>query len=136
MKVLKINVQLNYIPMNLYILSYSIYLIISIAITIYVARVLFRNGRVFLVDIFHGNDLLADSVNRLLLVGFYLVNIGYISLALKEGYLIQNYQEVIERLSYKLGVIILILGAMHFLNLIIFFNLRKRSKAISVVSSK
>ena len=122
--------------MNLYILSYSIYLIISIAITIYVARVLFRNGRVFLIDIFHGNDLLADSVNRLLLVGFYLVNIGYISLALKEGYLIQNYQEVIERLSYKLGIIILILGAMHFLNLIIFFNLRKRSKALSVVPSK
>lgn len=137
MKVLKYVKLLNINLMNLYILTYAFYLFISIIITIYVAHVLFKNGRVFLVDIFHGNELLADSVNKLLLVGFYLVNIGYISLALKEDYLIANYQELIERLSYKLGVIILILGAMHFLNLFIFFNLRKRSKAnLHFLSSK
>lgn len=116
--------------MNLYIITYIIYLTVSIFLTVYVAHVLFRNGRIFLVDIFHGNEALADSVNRLLVVGFYLINIGYISLCLKESYLIENAQEVIERLSYKLGIIIMVLGGMHFFNLFVFFNLRKRSQAV------
>ncbi|WP_199560894.1 hypothetical protein [Mucilaginibacter hurinus] len=59
--------------MNYFILTYTVYLAASIALTIWVARVLFNNGRIFLVDIFHGNNALADAVNRLLIVGFYLV---------------------------------------------------------------
>jgi hypothetical protein len=113
--------------MNYVILTYLVYLSVSITLTILVANVLFKNGRIFLVDIFTGNEALADSVNKLLLVGFYLVNIGYASLALKESLEILNYQTVIERLSYKIGVIILLLGAMHFFNLFIFFRLRKRA---------
>ena len=114
--------------MNYFICTYAFYLAISIALTVWVARVLFKNGRIFLVDIFHGNAQLADSVNRLLVVGFYLVNVGYMSLAMKEGGLIANTQVVLEVLSYKLGWIILILGAMHFLNLIVFFKLRNRAQ--------
>lgn len=114
--------------MNYFILTYAFYLAISIALTIWVAKVLFKNGRVFLVDIFHGNAVLADSVNKLLVVGFYLINIGYMSLALREDGNIPNTQTVIEALSHKLGWIILILGAMHFLNLTIFFKLRNRAQ--------
>ena len=114
--------------MNLYIFTYAAYLFISIISTMIVAKVLFKNGRIFLIDIFHGNKDLADSVNKLLLAGFYLINIGYIALALKETYMIQSYQIVFERLSHKIGIIILILGAMHFFNLFLFFNLRKKSK--------
>ena len=114
--------------MNYFILTYAFYLTISILLTIWVARVLFKNGHVFLVDIFHGNQELANSVNKLLLVGFYLINIGYVSLALKETGGIQNIQVVIEVLSRKLGCIILILGGMHFFNLAIFFKLRSRAK--------
>lgn len=114
--------------MNYFILTYVIYLLASIALTVWVAKVLFKNGRIFLVDIFHGNQELADSVNKLLVVGFYLVNIGYMSLALKEYGTIANIQTVVEVLSYKVGWIILILGGMHFLNLIIFFKLRNRAK--------
>jgi len=114
--------------MNYFIITYAIYLVLSIALTIWVARVLFKNGRIFLVDIFHGNNLLADSVNRLLLVGFYLVNIGYMSLALKEAGTIPDIQVVVEVLSRKVGWIILILGGMHFLNLLIFFKLRTRAQ--------
>lgn len=113
--------------MNYVILTYALYLSVSIAVTIWVARVLFNNGRVFLVDIFHGNTELADSVNKLLVVGFYLINIGYMVLALKEYGTIANTREVIEVLSYKIGTIILILGAMHFINLTIFFRLRARA---------
>jgi len=114
--------------MNYYILTYGIYLTISIALTIWVASVLFKNGRIFLVDIFHGNAELADSVNKLLVVGFYLINIGYMSLALKTYGTIDGMQVVVEVLSYKIGCIILILGGMHFLNLIIFFKLRSRAQ--------
>jgi hypothetical protein len=113
--------------MNYFILTYVFYVAISIALTIWVAKVLFKNGRVFLVDIFHGNTPLADSVNKLLVVGFYLINLGYMSLALKEANSIPDARVVIEVLSYKIGCIILILGGMHFLNLLIFFNLRKRA---------
>lgn len=114
--------------MNYFIVTYAFYLTISIALTVWVAKVLFKNGRIFLVDIFHGNTLLADSVNKLLVVGFYLINIGYMSLALKESGAIPNTQVVVEVLSYKLGWIILILGGMHFLNLTIFFKLRSRAQ--------
>jgi hypothetical protein len=114
--------------MNYFILTYVVYLLVSIALTVWVAKVLFKNGRIFLVDIFHGNNELADSVNKLLVVGFYLINIGYMSLALKETGSIPNAQVVVEVLSYKVGWIILILGGMHFMNLIVFFKLRNRAK--------
>jgi hypothetical protein len=113
--------------MNYIIITYSFYLIITIALTIWVARTLFKNGKVFLIDIFHGNRELADSVNNLLLVGFYLINIGYAVYTLQVTGSIVNTQEVIEKLSLKIGLIILILGAMHFFNLYIFFTLRKKA---------
>ncbi|MEP7255609.1 MAG: hypothetical protein ABI666_07515 [Ferruginibacter sp.] len=113
--------------MNYIIITYSLYLTITIALTIWVARTLFKNGKVFLIDIFHGNKELADSVNNLLLVGFYLINIGYAVYTLQVTSSINNIQEVIEKLSLKIGSIILILGAMHFFNLYIFFTLRKKA---------
>jgi hypothetical protein len=114
--------------MNYTILTYVCYLPISIAITVWVARTLFRNGRIFLVEIFHNNTELADSVNKLLIVGFYLINIGYMTISLRVMDEITGYQRMIEILSYKLGAIILILGAIHFLNLYVFFKLRAKSK--------
>lgn len=120
--------------MNYFILTYVVYLLVSIALTVWVAKVLFKNGRIFLVDIFHGNNELADSVNKLLVVGFYLVNIGYMSLALKETGNIPSAQVVVEVLSYKVGWIILILGGMHFMNLIVFFKLRNRAKRDAVLN--
>jgi len=65
--------------------TYLAYLVLSLAITVWVGRSLHKNGRVFLVENFEGNDALADSINHLLLVGFYLINIGFVSLALRFG---------------------------------------------------
>jgi uncharacterized BrkB/YihY/UPF0761 family membrane protein len=109
------------------IITYSLCLIITICLTIWVARTLFKNGKVFLIDIFHGNKELADSVNNLLLVGFYLINLGYAVYTLQVTGVIITTQQVIEELSIKIGLIILILGGMHFFNLYIFFNLRKKA---------
>jgi hypothetical protein len=113
--------------MSYIIITYCLYLIISISLTIWVARTLFKNGKIFLYDIFHGNKDLADSVNNLLLVGFYLVNLGYAVYTLQITAGISNTQEILEQLSLKIGLIILILGGMHFLNLYIFFALRKKA---------
>jgi hypothetical protein len=114
--------------MNHIILIYSLYFPITVALTVWVARTLFNNGRVFLVEIFQGNELLADSVNKLLLVGFYLINIGYAVYTMQVFDVITSVQAVIEKLSVKLGAIILILGGMHFFNLFVFFNLRKKAR--------
>jgi hypothetical protein len=107
--------------------SYLSYLVISIAVTIWVARTLHRHGRIFLVDTFLGNEALADSVNHLLVVGFYLINIGYVSLAMRSGIKPDNAAQVIEYLSAKIGVVLLVLGAMHFLNVRIFSSMRRRA---------
>ena len=107
--------------------TYLVYLAISIALTIWVAHTLHKNGRIFLVDVFHGNEPLADSVNHLLVVGFYLINLGYVSLALKLGYTLSTPQEGIEALSVKVGMVLLVLGAMHFFNLFIFSRMRRRA---------
>lgn len=106
---------------------YLSYLAISIALTVWVARTLHRAGRLFLLDAFHSNAPLADSVNQLLVVGFYLINIGYIALALKTTDPLANLRSVIELESAKIGVILLILGAMHFFNMFVLARMRRRS---------
>jgi hypothetical protein len=112
--------------MNHIVFTYLLYLAISVTLTIWVARTLHQNGRVFLVDVFHGNEALADSVNRLLVVGFHLINLGYISLTLKLGYRVVDLQEAIEALSWKVGAVLVVLGGMHFFNLYVFSRIRRR----------
>src|SRR5258707_1292084 len=107
--------------------GYLLYLTLSVSLTVWVARTLFKNGRVFLVDAFLGNEALADSVNHLLVVGFYLINVGYISLALKYGDKPASAAQTIEYLSTKVGVVLLVLGVMHFFNLFVFSRMRKRA---------
>jgi hypothetical protein len=114
--------------MNHTVLTYSIYLPITILLTIWVARTLFKNGHVFLYEIFHQDNVLANSVNKLLLAGFYLINIGYAVYTLKIISIIDSPQAVIEILSEKIGWIILVLGAMHFFNLFILFSLRRKAQ--------
>ena len=113
--------------MNTLVIAYIFYLTISITLTIWVAQTLFKNGRIFLVDVFHGNEPLADSVNHLLVVGFYLINLGYISLALRMGYEIFTAREAIEALSWKVGCVMFLLGMMHFFNLFILSRMRRRA---------
>lgn len=106
------------------VVTYVVYLLLSIALTVWVARTLFKNGRIFLVDVFHGNEALADSVNHLLVVGFYLINLGYISLMLKISDPVTDARQSIEALASKMGLVLLVLGAMHFFNLVLFSKIR------------
>ncbi len=113
--------------MNWIISTYLAYLAISVALTVWVARTLHKSGRIFLVDSFLGNEKLADSVNHLLVVGFYLINIGFVTLALKYGVAAASAQEAVETLSTKVGLVLLVLGGMHFFNLYVFTKMRKRA---------
>jgi hypothetical protein len=97
--------------------AYALYLLISIAITIWVAHTLHSEGEVFLIQCFGHNAVLAKSTNHLLVVGFYLVNIGFITLTLSLGNEPTSYAEAIRFLSSKVGLAVLVLGGMHFFNM-------------------
>jgi hypothetical protein len=112
--------------MNYTVFAYLLYLPIALAMTIWVARTLHRNGRVFLVAAFRGNEAMGDSVNHLLVVGFYLINVGFITTALRYGTKPADFEGMLEFLSTKLGVVLLVLGAMHFFNLFNFDKMRRK----------
>lgn len=94
--------------------------------TIWVARTLHRNGRVFVVAAFRGNEVMGDAVNHLLVVGFYLINVGFIAFALRYGEKPADLQGMIEFLSTKLGVVLMVLGMMHFFNMFNFDKMRRK----------
>lgn len=112
--------------MNLTVLAYVVYLAISVGLTVWVARTLSSNGRIFLADVLRGNAELADAVNRLLVVGFYLVNLGFVALYLKSADSIEDAREVFEALSVKIGVVLLVLGVMHLGNVYALNRIRRR----------
>lgn len=114
--------------MNHIVACYVIYLAVSIVLAVWVANTLRKNGRIFLIQAFHGNEEMADSVNHLLVVGFYLINVGYITLALKYGEKPQNVQDSFEFLSTKLGLVLVVLGGMHFFNMFNFDKMRRKGK--------
>ena len=97
--------------------AYILYLAISIALTVWVARTLSKNGIVFLIECFGHDDLLARSTNHLLVVGFYLVNLGWILLTLRFGSEPANLADTFEFLASKIGLVVVVLGAMHFFNM-------------------
>ncbi|GHD44810.1 hypothetical protein [Streptomyces galbus] len=108
------------------VIAYVIYLVVSIALTVWVARTLSRNGRVFLADVLHGDEKLADAVNHLLVVGFYLVNLGFVALYLSGDDTVEDARGVFEALSTKLGVVLLVLGVMHLGNVYVLNRIRRR----------
>jgi hypothetical protein len=110
------------------LLAYVAYVVISVGLTVWVGRTLHHNGRAFLIDVFGERADLADSVNHLLVVGFYLVNFGYMSLALKLATRVTTPTEAVEALSYKVGLVLVVLGAMHFFNLFVFSRIRGHAR--------
>ena len=115
--------------MNTSLTIYTAYFLVSLGMTIWVARTLHKNGRLFLVEAFAGNQEMADSVNHLLWVGFYLINLGFILLFLRVGPKPADMVEGVEYISTKLGIVMLVLGGMHFFNMFNFSRLRKKGIA-------
>ena len=109
--------------------TYLAYIIVSLGFTIWVGQNLFKNGRVFLLEAFSNDEVKADSVNKLLLVGFYLVNIGIVCLFLAIGKEPSTDIQVFEYLATKFGVVLVILGGMHFYNMRNIANMNARARA-------
>ncbi|MDZ4666617.1 MAG: hypothetical protein SGJ00_01920 [bacterium] len=113
---------------NFVVMAYSIYLPLTIGLTIYVANVLFNNGRIFMVDIFKGREEIADATNHLFKVGFYLLNVGFALIMMYIAYEIESTRSLIEVLSNKVGWFSIYLGLMLFLNLFLFFRGKRKAK--------
>ncbi|QES49771.1 hypothetical protein DEJ50_20085 [Streptomyces venezuelae] len=113
--------------MDLTVVAYVIYLLVSVGLTIWVARTLSRNGRIFISSVLQGDEKLADAVNHLLVVGFYLVNLGFVALYLKSAEAVADARSLFEALSVKLGVVLLVLGVMHLGNVWVLNKIRRRS---------
>ncbi len=105
---------------------YLVYIVLSVVLTLVVARSLYRNGKVFLVSVFEGDRELAGSVNQLLVVGFYLINLGFVSFMLRTGDAISTATGAVELLSRKMGLVLLVLGIMHLGNLLVLSRMRRR----------
>jgi hypothetical protein len=112
--------------MDLTVVTYAVYLLISIGLTVWVARTLSRNGQIFLSDVLSGNEKLAEAVNHLLVVGFYLVNLGFVALYLKVADEVENMRGVFEALSVKVGTVLLVLGILHLGNVYVLNRIRRR----------
>lgn len=112
--------------------SYLTYLAVTVPLTVWVATTLSRNGRVFLVDVFDDNADLADAINTLLVVGFYLLNVGFVLLYLRTGETVVDLPGLIEVVSLKVGVVMLVLGLVHFTNVYVFNAIRRRVRMESL----
>ena len=114
---------------DLSVAGYSVYLVISIILTVWVARTLGRNGLLFIRDVLRGNEPLAEAVNKLLQVGFYLLNLGFIALWLQNGGTPSTVRAVFESVALKLGAVMLLLGVIHLANVFVLSRFRRRSIA-------
>ena len=108
--------------------GYAIYLPIAILLTLYVSRTLFKNSKIYMIDIFKGREEIAVATNRLFETGFYLLNIGFALMILKMSNYIDTNRELVEALSYKIGGFSIYLGVMLFLNLYFFFRGKRKAK--------
>jgi hypothetical protein len=107
---------------------YLAYATASVALTIWLARTLSKSGEVFLDDVFVDNPRMAPAVNRLLVVGFYLLNLGYAFVTLKAGADSLTPVQAMETLAAKLGALLISLGVIHFGNMYLFHRIRRRSQ--------
>ncbi|MHB8612640.1 MAG: hypothetical protein ACYDAL_09460 [Candidatus Dormibacteraceae bacterium] len=110
--------------MDLRLIDYVLYLVASVMLTVWVGNTLFKNGRPFLVSVFLEAGL-ADSVNRLLVVGFYLINLGAAALLINAGGAPATVGDMIQETVTRIGVVLLVLGAMHFFNMLLFHIIRR-----------
>lgn len=110
------------------LIGYIIYLPVALFLTYYVSKTLFQNGKIFMLDIFRGREEIAEATNRLFETGFYLLNIGFALMILRLNLEDDSYQELVERLSYKIGGFAIYLGIMLFFNLYFFFRGKRKAK--------
>ena len=114
------------------LIGYAIYLPIALFLTYYVSKTLFKNSKIFMLDIFRGREEIANATNTLFETGFYLLNLGFALMILEMTLYKDDYQSLIEALSYKIGGFAIYLGIMLFINLYFFFRGKRRASQTQV----
>ena len=109
------------------LIGYAIYLPVALFLTLYVSKTLFKNSKVYMIDIFKGREEIAFATNKLFETGFYLLNLGFALMILRIYETQNNYQTLIEALSYKIGGFSIYLGIMLFFNLYFFFRGKRKA---------
>ncbi len=117
------------------LIGYAVYLPIVFILTYYVSRTLFRNGKIFMLDIFRGREEIAFATNKLFETGFYLLNLGFALMILELDIYENTYQNLIEGLSYKIGGFSIYLGIMLFFNMYLFFRGKRKTKAAQIMEA-
>ena len=112
---------------NLTILAYSLYLPIGVFVTYRVGKSLYTNGRLYLQQIFQHNESIIDPINKILLTGYYLLNIGYVFVLMVQQLPIQTYEQLLEVLSIRIGIILISLGCIHFFNLLVLYFISRKN---------
>ena len=114
------------------LIGYAIYLPIALFLTYYVSKTLFKNSKIYMLDIFKGREEIANATNKLFETGFYLLNLGFALMNLEMNMYDDTYQVLIEKLSYKIGGFSIYLGLMLFLNLYFFFRGKRKASQAQV----
>ncbi|MES2862896.1 MAG: hypothetical protein V4666_02145 [Bacteroidota bacterium] len=114
------------------LVGYAIYLPIALFLTYYVSKTLFKNSKIFMLDIFKGREEIAVATNKLFETGFYLLNLGFALMILEMTIYKDDYQSLIEALSYKIGGFAIYLGIMLFINLYFFFRGKRKASQTQV----
>ena len=116
--------------MNYNIVSYAIYIALSAYIILRVGYLFYHFGEIYLRYLLAGNAALAKSLSNLLLMGYYLLNLGFAFYNLGRWPRILNLNELLYNLCQNVGGICLILGLLHFGNLFWIYLLQKRNSIL------
>ncbi|UUV22644.1 hypothetical protein [Paenimyroides aestuarii] len=115
------------------LIGYAVYLPIALFLTYYVSKTLFKNSKIYMLDIFKGREEIAFATNKLFETGFYLLNIGFALMILQMNLYNDTYQLLVEKLSYKIGAFSIYLGVMLFINLYFFFRGKRKASQSPMV---
>ncbi|MCB9260819.1 MAG: hypothetical protein H6607_00370 [Flavobacteriales bacterium] len=120
--------------MNYQVWSYGMYFLATGYITIIVGYGFYKNGFALILDLFSQNHQAANAINKILLMGYYLINLGYVALSIRLWPPISNVNELLAELFYRVGTIMLILGLMHLNNVVWLYILSKSKKFIHYIT--
>lgn len=105
--------------MNLNLLAYCIFLLSTVYIIVVIGKICYRNGNTYVLSLIPGHQELCLRINRILLTGYYLVNIGYTATTLAYWKQIHTVIGFAEALTWRTGYILLLLALLHYANLFI-----------------
>ena len=111
--------------MNFNIVAYFIFIVLMILIIVYAGNYFYRNGRVFMLGLFKRNEAMTDKVNKILLIAYYLFNIGYAFIKLRSWERLKDAENIISSISFNMGMLIFILAITHYFNMYVIYTLSK-----------